>query len=149
MTPDLALIAGTSAWGGVAISMLTQWRHCRRLRREATSAREALELRRSECSEQFEELRKAHRTQEESLQSTRDVLRHGRLNRSTRTAAMQLLRTGMSPDAAASSLGLPKREMQMISRVFALLSANSGDGGVKGPRGFSHRLRTDEAPGHG
>jgi len=134
MTPDLALIAGTSAWGGVAISMLTQLRFCRKFRQEAACAREALELRRSECLEQFEELRKAHQTQEESFQSTRDVLRNGRLNRSTRTAAMQLLRSGMSSDAAASSLGLPKREMQMISRVLALLSANSGDGGLKGQR---------------
>jgi hypothetical protein len=129
MTPDLALIAGTSACGGVAISMLAHWRHCRKFRREAVSTREALDLHRSECSEQFEELRKAHQTMEGSLHSTRDVLRHGRLSRSTRTAALQLLRTGMSSDAAASSLGLPKREMQMISRVFALLSANSGDGG--------------------
>ena len=126
MTPDLALIAGASAWGGVAISMLTQWRCSRKLRRESASAREASELRRTECLEQFEQLRKALQTQEESLQNTRDVLRNGRLNRSTRTAAMQLLRTGMSSDAAASSLGLAKREMQMIARVFVHLSANSG-----------------------
>jgi hypothetical protein len=130
MTPDLALIAGTSACGGVLISMLVQSRHCRKFRRDGVSTREALEICRSECSQQFEELRKAHRTLEGSLDSTRDVLRNGRLSRSTRTAALQLLRTGMSPDAAASSLGLPKREMQMIARVFVLLSPNSGDGGL-------------------
>ena len=132
MTPDLALIAGVTASGGVTIAMLMQWR--RNFRREAASAREALELWRKECCERFEELRKADETLEASLHSTRDVLRNGRLNRSTRTAAMQLLRSGMSSDAAASSLGLPKREMQMISRVLALLSANSGDGGLKGQR---------------
>ena len=126
MTPDLALIAGASAWGGVAICLLTQWRQRCTFRREAASTRESLELRRSECSEQFLELRKAHQNLEASLDSTRDVLRHGRLNRSTRTAALQLLRTGMSPDTAASSLGLARREMQMIARVFVLLSANSG-----------------------
>jgi hypothetical protein len=132
MTPDLALIAGAAASGAAAISMLTQWRHCRRFRRETASTRETLELWRNECSEQFEELRKADQTLEASLRSTCDVLRNGRLNRSTRTAALQLLRTGMSPDSAASSLGLAKREMQMIARVFLLLSANSCDGGLKG-----------------
>ncbi len=125
MTPDLALIAGASAWGGVAISMVTQWRHRRKLRRQATSTREALELHRIECSERFEELRKGQESLEESLDSTRNVLRNGRLNRSTRAAALQLLRTGMSPDSAASSLGLAKREMRMIARISALLSANS------------------------
>jgi hypothetical protein len=130
MMPDLALIGGAAAGVGVAIWMLTQWR--RNVRREAASAREALELWRKECSERFEELRKADETLEASLQSTRDVLRNGRLNRSTRTAALQLLRTGMSPDSAASSLGVPKREMRLIARVFLLLSANSGDGGLKG-----------------
>jgi transposase-like protein len=124
MTPDLALIAGATAAAGVAISMLTQWR--RNVRREAASARETLELWRKECSERFEELRKADETLEASFRSTRDVLRNGRLNGSTRTTALQLLRTGMSPDAAASSLGVAKREMQMIARVFELLSANSG-----------------------
>jgi hypothetical protein len=131
MTPDLALIAGTSACGGVAISMITQWRQRRKSGREATSVREALELRRTECSEQFEELKKAHQTLEESLHSTRDVLRDGRLNRSTRSAAVQLLRTGMSPDTAASTLGLARREMQMLAKVFVLLSANSADCGLK------------------
>jgi len=123
MTPDLALIAGATAVAGVAISMLTQWR--RNLRREAASAREALELWRKECSERFEELQKADETLEASLHSTRDVLRNGRLNGSTRTAALKLLRTGMSPDAAASSLGVAKREMQMIARVSMLLSAKN------------------------
>jgi len=136
MTPDLALIAGTSAWGGVAISLVTQWRQRCKLAREAASAREALELRRSECSEQFEELRKAQQTLEGSLHSTRDVLRCGRLNRSTRSAAVQLLRSGMSADTAASSLGLARREMRMLAKVFVLLSANSADGGLK-----SHRLK--------
>jgi hypothetical protein len=130
MTPDLALIAGVTASGGVAIAMLMQWR--RNFRREAASAREALELWRKECCERFEELRKADETLEASLHSTRDVLRSGRLNRSTRTAALQLLRTGMSPDSAASSLGVAKREMRLIARVFLLLSTNSGDGGLKG-----------------
>jgi hypothetical protein len=128
MTPDIALIAGTSAWGGVTISMIAQWRQRRKLWREATSTREALELRRSEFSEQIEELRKSQQALEGSLHSTRSVLRNDRLNRSTRAAAMQLLRTGMSPDSAATSLGLAKREMQMLARVSALLSANLSDG---------------------
>jgi hypothetical protein len=122
MTSDPALIAAASAWGGVMISMITQWRQCGRFRRDATSAHEALKLGRSECAEQFAELRKTQQTLEESLHSTRDVLRDGRLNRSTRAAALQLLRTGMSPDTAASSLGLAKREMHMLARVLVLLS---------------------------
>lgn len=132
MMADPGLIAGTSACCGVVISMITQWRQRRNFRREAAALREALEVRGNECSRRFEALRNACQTLEGSLDSTRHVLRNGRLSRSTRAAALQLLRTGMSADSAASSLGLPRREMQMLVRVAALLSATSAENRFKG-----------------
>jgi hypothetical protein len=46
----------------------------------------------------------------------------GGLNRTKRSQAMQLLRSGMSPETAASTLGITTREMRLISRVSRILS---------------------------
>jgi hypothetical protein len=39
-----------------------------------------------------------------------------------RRQAMQLFRSGMAPDTVAARLGLPKREMRLAAKVFAILS---------------------------
>jgi hypothetical protein len=46
----------------------------------------------------------------------------GGLTRTRRSQAMQLLRSGMSPESAASNLGIATREMRLISRVSRVLS---------------------------
>ena len=46
----------------------------------------------------------------------------GGLTRTRRSQAMQLLRSGMSPESAASSLGMATREMRLISWVSRILS---------------------------
>jgi hypothetical protein len=46
----------------------------------------------------------------------------GGLTRTRRSQAMQLLRSGMSPESAASSLGIAMREMRLISKVSRILS---------------------------
>ena len=42
--------------------------------------------------------------------------------RPTRSLAMQKLRSGLSPETAANSLGIPVREMHLISKVSELLT---------------------------
>jgi hypothetical protein len=46
----------------------------------------------------------------------------GGLTRTRRSQAMQLLRSGVSPESAASTLGIAMREMRLISRVSRILS---------------------------
>ena len=46
----------------------------------------------------------------------------GRLNRSARARALKLLRAGVPPDAAATTLELPKKDLVLLSRVAAVLS---------------------------
>jgi hypothetical protein len=114
------------AIAGVALllTVLAQWRHRSHRAREAAAMREAIDRHQGACCERFDGLRRSHEDLETSLRNTRDTLRDGRLNRSTRAAALQLLRSGMSPDAAAAESGIAKREMRLLAKVPGLLSAN-------------------------
>jgi len=57
---------------------------------------------------------------EQSRLGTEEACTSG-LPRSRRAQAIQLLRAGMSPESAASSLGMATAEMRLISRVSRLL----------------------------
>ena len=59
---------------------------------------------------------------EQSAQTIEDATQ-GRLTNSVRSQAIQLLRTGMPPEKAASTLGVGKCEMRLIARVSGILSA--------------------------
>jgi len=58
---------------------------------------------------------------EESAQNTQEAL-HGKLTRSLRARAMQLIRSGMSPEKAASATGIARADMRLIARVSRILS---------------------------
>ncbi len=74
---------------------------------------------RDECSEQFAQLGRSIGVMELSARSMEEAGRG--LTRSRRSQALQLLRSGMSPESAASSLGIAKREMRLIARVSRIL----------------------------
>lgn len=59
---------------------------------------------------------------EQSAASSEDVLQ-GRLTHSRRAMAMQLLRAGMSPDKAASTMGMARVDLQLIAKVSRILSS--------------------------
>jgi hypothetical protein len=44
-------------------------------------------------------------------------------SRPDRRMAMQMFRSGVSPDTVAAKLGLPKREMRLTGKVFRILAA--------------------------
>ncbi len=54
---------------------------------------------------------------EEFVRNAPEPPRPGALNKSIRTQALQLLRSGVSPDTAASSLGLGRQEVRLLERV--------------------------------
>ena len=58
---------------------------------------------------------------EESAQNTQHALQ-GKLTRTVRAQAMQLLRSGMSPEKAASATGIARADMRLIARVSRILS---------------------------
>ena len=74
------------------------------------------------CSARIDELKREFQALCLSMQNTDELMREGRLSRSSRAQAMQLLRSGVSPDTAASTLGIAKREMHLLAKVLASLS---------------------------
>jgi hypothetical protein len=74
------------------------------------------------CLDQLAELKVEFATLELSMQNTEELLWEGRLNRTSRAQAMQLMRTGVSPETAASTLRIAKREMNLLSKVLRSLS---------------------------
>ena len=124
MTADLTLVVASAACCAAPVSILLQWRQRRICARTEASLREALERQQASSSEQLAGLRRSHEELEASLRNTRDVLRHGRLNRSSRAQALHLMRSGMTPETAASTLGIARREMRLLEKVSQILSIN-------------------------
>jgi hypothetical protein len=93
--------------------------------REAEALRKSFEREQMVCLEMFTDVHRKISTFEEGLASLRQMPRAGGLNRSTRAQAMQLLRSGQTADAAASSLGIGRREMRLLERVSWTLCGRS------------------------
>jgi len=91
------------------------------LRRFRQGALEAVDQVREDCHKSGEELRNALSSIEANMQTTEELLREGRLNRSTRAQALKMLRSGVSPETAANSLGMATRELRLLARVSELL----------------------------
>ncbi len=123
MTTDPGLIAGVAGCFAALFSLLALRRYHSIAARESVRLSGELERRQADCMEQIGGLRNDLITLESSLQNTEEILRDGRLNRTTRAQAMKLLRSGISPDIAASTLGMAVREMKLMATVSRLLSA--------------------------
>jgi hypothetical protein len=133
MILDPGLIAGAVVISG-SLFGLVGWRKYRvkaggnhawllsELRAELQSQMQAMLLAHQvEYSEQIAQLGRNVAALEQSAQNV-DEVRTGGLSRSARSQAMQLLRSGMSPESAASALRIGKREMRLIATVSSTLS---------------------------
>lgn len=105
------------------LSVIWQWRERTVRRREVGALRKSFEKEQMVCIEMFSDVHRTIATLEEGVGSLRAAPKAGGLNRSTRAQAMQLLRAGHSADAAASSLGIGRREMRLLERVSQTLCA--------------------------
>jgi hypothetical protein len=123
MMPDPGLIAGVAACFAALFSLLALRRYHLIAAREAARLSDEFGRRQAFCSEQIAGLRNDFAALELNMQNTDELLREGRLNRTSRAHAMQLLRSGISPDTAASTLGMARREMKLMATVSRLLSA--------------------------
>jgi hypothetical protein len=79
-----------------------------------------LRQQREEFSEQVSRLGRSVEVLELSAKSVEEAGRG--LSRSRRSQAMQLLRSGMSPENAATSIGMERREMHLIAKVSRILT---------------------------
>jgi hypothetical protein len=90
---------------------------------ESERLREAHDRALSTCSAQKDELRREFARLALSMQNTEELVTDGRLSRTKRAQALRLLRTGVAPATAASTLGMARHEMELLSKVsFTLLA---------------------------
>lgn len=102
-------------------ALLTQWRNRVQARRERELLRKEFEMKIEACSETSQDLKKVLEALEESVRKAPELPAPGAMHRSVRTRALQLLRSGVSPDTAASSLAVSRREIRLLDQVAQLL----------------------------
>jgi hypothetical protein len=73
------------------------------------------------CLQQISQVGRTVESLELSGQNTGDAISRV-MNRSLRSQATHLLRSGMMPDTVASTLGVAKREVRLIAGVSGLLT---------------------------
>jgi hypothetical protein len=117
MTPDPASMVGLAGCLAALFSLLALRRY------HSIASCESARLR-----SEFERLEALFRRDftalELSLQNTGEMLREGRLHGTSRAQAMRLLRSGMSPETAAATLGMAQREVKLLAAVAQLLTPN-------------------------
>lgn len=96
--------------------------HRRRTAIELASIRQEVEASSLECRKAVERVAYGVDQLESGMCSSEEMLNSGRLSRSTRTQALQLLRAGILPDNAATSVGLAKREMRLLAHISRILA---------------------------
>jgi len=124
MKEILILIVAVAGAAGLVPVLLVLWlhrRHRNRLRRDLEALRGSMERQQMVCLEMFSEVNRTLTTLEEGMNGLRQNPKSGTLNRSTRAQAMKLLRSGVSADAAASSLGVGRREIRLLENVSQIL----------------------------
>lgn len=117
----IAGICGTVA-GAACLLMLRRQRARAEWQREELQAdlQSRLRQQREEFSEQVARIGRSVEVLELGAKSVEEARRG--LSRSRRSQAMQLLRSGMSPESAATSLGMARREMHLIAKVSRILT---------------------------
>ncbi len=118
---DLGIIAGIAGVLGSSFCLITLRNRGAAFERTHAELWAMLGAHKAECSERIEQLGQEVAVLELSAQNIDEAGKAG-LTRSARSQAMQLLRRGMSTDDAASTLGIARREMQLIAKVSGTLS---------------------------
>jgi hypothetical protein len=119
---DFVLIAGACGILTGSICLLALRRHRIAIDRSHAELRSMLREQEVEWSARIEQLNRGMAILELRAQNYDEVAKGGGLTHSVRLRAMQLLRSGMSPESAASTLGIGRREMRLIAGVSRTLS---------------------------
>jgi HAMP domain-containing protein len=104
------------------VSVFAIWRQQSVHTRDNTRLREETDRRHHECLAQICQVREEMEASETNAQSSLELLRDGRLGMPARARALQMLRSGMAAETAATELGLARNEVQLLAKVAALLA---------------------------
>jgi len=116
-----ALLSGPAlAISGVIACLLMSRRQRLALEKKHSELLAMLRWQREESSQQIAQLTRDIEDLEQSRRNVEEA-REG-FPRSRRAQAIQLLRSGMSPESAATSLGLGTQETRLIAKVSRLLT---------------------------
>ena len=118
-TPELVLAIGAallSLWCAIAVSAARA-----RLAQAPKEVERALEQCHLECRETVAQALGEFSRMEQNLPPCDPTRDPGRLHRSSRTRALRLLRCGVSPDSAAATLEIPRKEMLLLAQVASVL----------------------------
>lgn len=110
---------------GLAIAMISLWMLSRARalwQRDSTELRMQVEQVQTSCGQEVGQLREALNALETGMASAQESLRAGRLNLSVRSQALQMLRSGSTPETVASSLGIATSEARLLTRVGQVLA---------------------------
>jgi hypothetical protein len=118
---DPGLISGALGLLIGIICLMAMWRTTASQARAQGKLQTDLDRNQAACLEQIGQIGRAVEFLEASGRNTDDAIGRA-MNRSLRSQAMQLLRSGMSPETVASTLGLAKREVGLISCVSSVLT---------------------------
>jgi hypothetical protein len=114
------MFTGAAGFVLALVLLAAQWRYRAQSRRDFEGLQRSFALEQKLCADTFLDL-KRHLAAREQL--PRETPKPGALSRSTRAEALRLLRSGLSHETAASSLGIGKREMRLLERVAHTLCA--------------------------
>ncbi|MDP9170634.1 MAG: hypothetical protein M3N54_08460 [Acidobacteriota bacterium] len=123
MTVDPGIIIGAAGCLLTVLLALAVSRAQTHSTAAAARAREECEARQLAHAARISGLESKLGSVETRVRDADEILRHDSLNHSARARALQLLRTGISPDSAAASLGMPRQELRLLSKVSRLLGA--------------------------
>lgn len=119
---DAGLIAGALGAISGTVCLFSLRRHRIRLEQAREELHIALCRQQNEYQDGIGQVSRAVEFLEASSQSSQEALRGG-LTPSLRSHAMQLLRSGMSPDAAAAAAGMARRDLDLIATVSRILAS--------------------------
>jgi hypothetical protein len=128
---DLGFAAGLAGLAAAMCGLALLWWVRSDLQRETESVRgeiagalaQGVRQQETIVAARIAELKRDLTDLELSMQSTRELLGDGRLNRSSRAGALSLLRSGVTPDTAASTLSMARHEVRLLARVVQILTS--------------------------
>jgi len=131
MTMDLNFLLACGAVAIAAVCLIAvyaQKKRCNEKQEAVETAayhvRQACETRSEELKAELQsEFKSAIETLEAGLRGPERKLAEGRIDRSNRAEALKLLRSGIAPETAAATLGLPKHDLVLLSKVSSVLMA--------------------------
>jgi len=132
VTMDLNFLLASGAIAVAAVCLMAvyaQKKQCNEKQEAAETAayhvRQACETRAEALKTELKaEFKSAMESLEAAFRGPERALAEGRMDRSTRSEALKLLRSGIAPETAAATLGMPKRDLVLLSKVSNVLLAH-------------------------